>query len=137
MTELVDTSALILAFRSPDVAQWLRAAIEADRVITCDQVALEYLRGARNQAEFDRFDRVLRAFPSVPIEPIDWDRARGVFRELSGVSGGYQRSVSIPDALIAATAERHGLAVAHFDADYDRIAAVTGQPTRWVATPVP
>ena len=133
--ELVDTSALILAYRDPAVGRWLRDAVLANEVTVCDQVALEYLRGARSQAEFDEFDEVLRAFPSLPIEPIDWERARGVFRALAGVSHGYQASVPIPDALIAATAERHGLPVAHFDRDFERIAVITGQSTRWVAPP--
>jgi predicted nucleic acid-binding protein len=34
---------------------------------------------------------------------------------------------------IAATAEEHAATVLHYDADYDRIAAVTGQPVEWVA----
>jgi predicted nucleic acid-binding protein len=40
--------------------------------------------------------------------------------------------VKIPDLLIAATAEKAGLTVLHYDRDYDRIAEVTGQPTEWV-----
>jgi predicted nucleic acid-binding protein len=36
------------------------------------------------------------------------------------------------DLLIAATAERHGVTVLHYDADYDLIAEVTGQLTQWV-----
>lgn len=131
--ELVDTSALILAARDTAVGSWLRDAVLANQVVICDQVALEYLRGARSQPEFDRFDAVLRAFPQVPIEPIDWERARMVFRDLAAVSSGYQRSVPIADALIAATAERHDLTVAHFDGDFERIAVMTGQSTRWVA----
>lgn len=133
--ELVDTSALILATRDDTVGMWLADAVAANDVAICDQVALEYLRGARSQAEYDRFDVVLRAFPTVAIEPVDWERARAVFRSLAGVASGYQRSVPIPVALIAATAERHGLTVAHFDGDFDRIAAVTGQSVRWVASP--
>jgi predicted nucleic acid-binding protein len=35
--------------------------------------------------------------------------------------------------IIAAAAELHGATVLHYDADYDRIAAITGQPTEWVA----
>lgn len=131
--ELADTSALILARRDVGVGRWLREAVLANEVAICDQVALEYLRGARNRAEFERFDEVLRAFLSIRIEPVDWDRARTMYRELASVTGGYQQSVPIPDALIAATAERHGLVVAHFDEDFDRIAAITGQPMRWVA----
>jgi predicted nucleic acid-binding protein len=133
--ELVDTSALILAYRDDAVGAWLRDAVLANEVAICDQVALEYLRGARSQTEYDAFDEVLSAFPSLPIEPVDWERARMVFRALAGVSHGYQASVPIPDALIAATAERHGLTVAHFDRDFERIASITGQATRWVAPP--
>jgi len=42
------------------------------------------------------------------------------------------RSVSIPDLLIAATAERYALTVLHYDGDYERIAELTRQPTQWV-----
>jgi len=34
--------------------------------------------------------------------------------------------------LVAAAAEAAGLAVLHYDADFDRIAAVTGQKCEWV-----
>ena len=33
---------------------------------------------------------------------------------------------------IAAVGERNGVGLVHYDADYDRIAAITGQPTRWI-----
>jgi predicted nucleic acid-binding protein len=36
------------------------------------------------------------------------------------------------DLLISAIAAREGLSVVHYDEDYDRIAAVSGQPTRWI-----
>jgi predicted nucleic acid-binding protein len=41
--------------------------------------------------------------------------------------------VKHPDLLIAAAAEAAGVAVVHYDEDYDRIADVTGQETRWIA----
>ena len=43
------------------------------------------------------------------------------------------RHVRLPDLIISATAELSGATVLHYDAGYDRIAAVTGQPTEWVA----
>jgi predicted nucleic acid-binding protein len=43
------------------------------------------------------------------------------------------RHFRLPDLIIAATAEQHGATVLHYDTDYDRIAAVTGQPVEWVA----
>jgi len=42
------------------------------------------------------------------------------------------RGASLPDLLVAATAERHRVTVLHYDHDYDLIASVTGQPTQWV-----
>ena len=45
---------------------------------------------------------------------------------------GKHRGVSIPALLIAAVAERAGLVVVHYDADFDLIAAVTRQPMHWV-----
>ena len=43
-----------------------------------------------------------------------------------------QHRVPLPDLIIAATAERAGMVVLHYDADFDRIAAVTEQPMEWV-----
>ena len=36
------------------------------------------------------------------------------------------------DLLVAASAEAAGLPVLHYDADFDLIAEVTGQPMQWV-----
>jgi predicted nucleic acid-binding protein len=60
-----------------------------------------------------------------------WDRALEVQHALS--ERGQLRAVRFADLLIAATAERHGLGVLHYDQDYDLIAQVTDQPTDWVA----
>jgi len=38
----------------------------------------------------------------------------------------------IPDLIIAAAAEAAGIAVLHYDGDFDLIAEVTGQPMEWV-----
>ncbi len=59
-----------------------------------------------------------------------WDRAI----EVQGLLAARRqhRAASIPDLLIAATAEQHSVAVLHYDVDFDLIAAVTGQPTEWV-----
>jgi predicted nucleic acid-binding protein len=59
------------------------------------------------------------------------NRALEVHRALAANS--QHRHFRLPDLIIAATAEAHGATVLHYDADYDRIAAVTGQPTEWVA----
>ncbi|WP_396820168.1 hypothetical protein [Mycobacterium simulans] len=43
------------------------------------------------------------------------------------------RGSSIPDLIIAATAELSGLTILHVDNDFDTITAVTGQPTTRLA----
>ena len=43
------------------------------------------------------------------------------------------RHFALPDLIIAATAEEAGATVLHYDADYDKIAGITGQPVEWVA----
>ena len=40
--------------------------------------------------------------------------------------------MKIPDLIIAAVAEHHGVSIIHYDHNFDRIAAVTGQPVEWV-----
>lgn len=42
------------------------------------------------------------------------------------------RGIPLPDLIIAACAQTHDATVLHYDADYDRIAEVTGQPAEWV-----
>ena len=63
-----------------------------------------------------------------------WRRAREVYRELGARPGMVQRRVKHADLLIAAAAELAGMTLLHYDSDYDTIAALTGQPTRWAAS---
>jgi predicted nucleic acid-binding protein len=41
---------------------------------------------------------------------------------------GQHRAPSIPDLIVAATAELAGLTVLHLDKDFDLVAEITGQP---------
>jgi predicted nucleic acid-binding protein len=131
--ELWDTSALILATRDPRVAAGLGEALANDEVAISEPVLLEYLNGARNAAEYARFDETLRAVRPLSTTPDDWGRALEVHRLLAESGPGYQRSVRLVDLIVAAVAERHRYPIAHVDRDYDRIAGLTGQPVRWVA----
>jgi hypothetical protein len=130
--ELFDTSALILAARHAGAAEALREAIGSGRLAVTDMVVVEYLNGASNLAEYDRFAWGLGAAERLRAEPGDWDRVLEVHRLLAGSGPGHQRSVSVPDLIVAAVAERHGATLVHYDEDYDRIAALTGQSVRWV-----
>lgn len=132
MIELFDTSVLILAARRPAVGALLEDRLGLDEVAISEPILLEYLNGARNADEYDRFDRALRATRVLRTTEAEWERALAVHRELAASGPGHQRSVRLVDLVIAAVAERHGVPVVHYDADYERIAAITGQPTRWI-----
>jgi len=95
-------------------------------------VRLELLVKARNVSEF-RWGAVrLAELRDCPIAKPQWTRALWVYEQLAAQGGAHQRSVGHADLLIAA-AEAAGVTLLHYDEDYDRIAAVTGQPTRWIA----
>jgi len=47
---------------------------------------------------------------------------------------GKHRAPSIPDLIIAATAELAGLTVLHVDKDFEVIAGITGQPLERLRT---
>jgi predicted nucleic acid-binding protein len=66
----------------------------------------------------------------VPLPLRAEDRAREV--QVALIGRGQHRGVSVPDLLVAATAELEGLTVLHYDADFDLIAEITGQPCEWV-----
>jgi len=132
MIELWDTSALILAARDGRRHDELRDALQADDVAITDAIAIEYLNGARNAAEYDRVRLDLDALRVLPTLPDDWIRARDVHRRLASTGAGHQRSVRVIDLVIAAVAERSDLRIVHVDRDYDRIASLTGQPVRWI-----
>jgi predicted nucleic acid-binding protein len=130
--ELFDTSALILAARQPEAGRILADALAADEVALSEPILIEYLNGARNAAEYERIELALRAARLIETRPSDWQQALNVHRELARSGPGHQRSVRLPDLIIAAVGAREHLPIVHYDADYDRIAAITGQPTRWV-----
>jgi predicted nucleic acid-binding protein len=130
VTYLIDTSALH-RLRQPAVAQVLGPLLEAGRVSMCPVTELEALYSARDVTEYEAGAQRFRiAFPWVPVPDRAWDRAAEVQRALA--RRGRHRAASLPDLLIAATAEHHRLVVLHYDRDFETIAEVTGQPAQWV-----
>jgi predicted nucleic acid-binding protein len=130
--ELWDTSALILAARDQSVGADLAEALSRDDVAITEPILLEYLNGARNVPEYDRFELALRAARVVETGAGAWRRALEVHRLLAGTGAGHQRSVRLVDLIVAAVAEGAAYPIVHCDADYERIASLTGQPTRRV-----
>lgn len=108
------------------VVEPLATAGELGRPGICD---LEVGFSARNGEEWDRLIRALDAFDLVATTAAHIRRALQVQRLLAQRS---QRGRKVPDLLIAAAAEEFDLTVLHYDADFDLIAAATGQRCQWV-----
>lgn len=127
---IADKSALA-RLRYPQVSAVLSPLILAGAVATCGVIELEILYSARsyNDLVAIRQTRSL-AVPQIPMVQEDFDRAVDVMQELA--RRGAHRAVGLSDLLIAAVAERAGLTILHYDADYEHVARVTGQPTQWV-----
>ncbi len=126
---LIDKSALA---RMPQevVRERLAPIIEAGEAATCAIIDLEVLYSARNHQDHGRIrERRRLAYHHVPLTEPVFQRAIQIQSDLSRNS---QHRVPIPDLIIAAAAELARLTVLHYDADYDRIAKVTGQPVEWV-----
>ena len=127
---LAYTSALARLSR-PAVDAALSLLIEAGDVATCGMVELEILFSSRSPGDYARRRQQLRdGFESLAMPDEMWDRALRVQAELAAISA--HRGAALPDLLIAATAERHCVAVLHYDHEYDVIASVTRQAMQWV-----
>lgn len=128
LTHVVDTSVLTRLHAEPvrAVVEPLAAVGQLARAGISD---LEVGFSARSAAEWDRLAAALDAFELVETKAAHVQRARQVQRLLAS---RHQRGRKVPDLLVAAAAEASGLGVLHYDADFDRIATVTGQLCEWV-----
>ena len=128
----VDTSAWHRA-TNPEVAREWTRQLERDRLGICDQVRLEVLWSARSANDYEELAEELSGLHVIATDASAFQRALEVQRRLAHVGGLHHRSVKIADLVIAASAEAAAATVLHYDADYDRIASITGQTTQWIA----
>lgn len=113
------------------VRERLEPLMEHGLLARCGVSDLEAGVSARSAADHQALGRYRRdALEYLTTPDTAWDRAWQVQHALA--SDGLHRTVKIPDLIIAAIAEHHGVAVIHYDHDFDRIAAVTGQSVEWV-----
>ena len=128
----IDTSAWHHS-RKPGVAQAWQRYLESDQLGICDQARLEILFSARSATDYESLAEELSALWPIATDATTFARALEIQRRLAHVGGLHHRSVKIADLVIAAAAEAANATVLHYDADYDRIAAITSQPMQWIA----
>jgi predicted nucleic acid-binding protein len=128
LTHLLDSSVLTRLHHDP-IRETVEPRAERGELARAGIGDLEIGYSARNAAEWDKLAEALQAFELVETSADHLRRARQVQRLLAAK---HQRGRKVPDLLIAAAAESRGLTVLHYDADFDRIAAVTGQLCEWI-----
>jgi len=124
---LIDKSALVRLAASPDAAEWAER-IERGLVRITTVTRLEVGYSARSGPDL-RAGLQQPPLSSMPVEyltPAVEDRAVEILTLLA--DRGQHRAPSVPDLIIAATADLAGLTVLHLDKDFDVIAEITGQP---------
>jgi predicted nucleic acid-binding protein len=124
---LIDKSALVRLGASSEPEEWA-ARIDRGLVRITTITLLESGYSARSAGDL-RSGLTSPPISSMPVEyltPAIEDRAVAVLMALA--DRGHHRGPSLPDLLVAATAELSGLTVLHLDKDYETIAELTGQP---------
>ena len=129
-TFLADKSALARRQTQALVREALDPLILEGEVATCGIVDLEILYSASSPRNYRDTADSLNGLPRAPLDEGCVKRALEVQAMLAERS--QHRAVPLPDLLVAACAEQAGLTVLHYDADYERIAKLTGQAVRWV-----
>jgi predicted nucleic acid-binding protein len=132
-TWLIDKSAIARLHVATNAEEWANR-IERGLVRICTVTRLEVGFSARAAADHRTLlDEPPLASMSVEfLTPRIEDRSLEVQRLLA--ERGQHRAPSIPDLLIAATAELAELTVLHLDKDFELIADLTGQPVERLTT---
>lgn len=131
---LIDKSALVRLASSPDIQEWAsRISRGLVRISTLTLLEVGFSARSADELRRSRIELPLTAMPVEYVTPAIEDRAVTVQQALA--DAGQHRAPSVPDLLIAATAEMSGLTVLHLDKDFDLMAATTGQPVQRLTLP--
>lgn len=127
---LIDTSAF--ARVQHEVVRRIIAELITEKVAaTAVTVDLEAGYSGRNLAEVQEIANRRRAeYHVLPVSEAIAVRAREV--QVKMAARGQHRAAGVIDLLTAAIAEHHGAVIMHYDADFEHIAKITGQPQRWI-----
>ena len=129
---LIDKSAYVRLADSPDLETWLtRIARGLVRITGITQLEVGYAMRSVEQSRVEFASAPLTLMPIEHLTPGIERRALEV-QQLLG-DRGQHRTPSIPDLLIAATAELTGSTVLAADKNFDLIAEITGQAVEQLA----
>jgi len=129
---LIDKSAYARLSISPDASRWLtRIDRGLVHISTVTRLELGFSFRSGEEARREIASPPLALLPIVHLTPAMEDRAVEV--QLTLADRGQHRAPSVPDLLIAATAEKSGMTVLAVDKDFELIATITGQSVETLA----
>lgn len=130
---LIDKSALVRLARSADARQWAeRTHRGLVRITMLTRLEVGFSARSGRDIRDGRSQPPLASMPVEYLTPAIERHAEDVQTRLA--DRGQHRAPSVPDLLIAATAELADLTVLHVDKDFDLIAEITGQSVERLAT---
>lgn len=131
---LIDKSAIARIHLASNAPEWA-SRIERGLVHICTVTRLEVGFSARSANDH----RSLLAEPPLASMPVEYltpkIENRALELQAALAERGQHRAPSVPDLIIAATAELAHLTVLHLDKDFELIAHVTGQPLERLEIP--
>ena len=130
---LIDKSALVRLATSLDADEWAqRIQRGLVRITTVTRLEVGYSARSGKDLRAGLRQPPLSAMPVEYLTRAIEDRAVEILGLLA--DRGQHRAPSIPDLIVAATAELSGLTVLHLDKDFDVIAEITAQPLERLRT---
>jgi predicted nucleic acid-binding protein len=126
---LADKSAWEQARYDKDARRRLHELRETRQLAVCVVSMAELLYSSRNAEELARLRLDLSALTYLHMTSAAEQHLVDIMIALA-LRG--QHRTPIPDLMLAAVAQAHSAVVLHYDSDYERIAAVTGQPHEWI-----
>jgi hypothetical protein len=117
---LIDTCGWIDFLRSGSgpLGDQVAQALESDTARMCSVTVTELLQGAKGKKEKQQLEFLFANVEQLHVEPLDWVAAGHTLQALRG------KGITLPltDALIAAVALRHGMAVMTTDDHFRHLA---------------
>lgn len=132
---LADTSAWMLARRVPKARELLLAAVGRGEIAWCWPVRYELIVDARGPEGIAAVDRTLEGLREIAVDRTVQLGVLSAMRELASTGSHGAHRLPLADLTVAVAAQVSGLEVLHFDRHFERIGALLGVGTPWIAEP--
>jgi predicted nucleic acid-binding protein len=132
---LADTSAWMLARRSPQAREPLFAAAERGEVVWCWPVRYELTYDAPSPDRIAAVDRTLADLREIAVDRAVQRGVLSAMRELADEGSHGAHRLPLADLTVAVAAQIAGLDVLHYDHHFERLGELLGVRMLWISEP--